>query len=167
MDPRLRSRDDDSGPGPDLEARLARIPFRAPPADLKSACFRPHRSRVEQTSAPDGNPGLWLRLWSDLVRPHPLAWGSLAAAWAVILGLRLTTPDIPSGGREVLVQVPEETRKAAAAERAALMASLRLPESEPSNPAPAQADRKPRRDPKGGGRTLSPRSETPSADRWA
>jgi len=167
MDTRLRSRDDDSGPGPDLEARLARIPFRAPPSDLKAACLRPHRTRVESTTASDGNPGLWRRLWNDLVRPHPLAWGSLAAAWAVILGLRLTTPDIPSAGREVLVQVPEETRKAAAAERAALMASLRLPDAEPATPAPTHADRPPRRDPKGSGRTLSPRSESAAADRWA
>ena len=168
MDTRFRSRDDDSGPGPDLEFRLARTPFLAPPASLKAACLATgHRRSATAEAARETRTGLWLRVWNEIVRPHPLAWGSLAAAWALILGLRLTTPDLTAAERPVLVQVPEETRKAAAAERAALMASLRVPDLEPAPSKPAPAERPPRRVDRGDSRILSPRSQAALSDRFA
>ncbi len=70
----------------DLESHLARLR----PADLPD-----HLRRRLRVAEPLPTPGLrgW---WQAALRPWPLAYAGLLAAWLLILTLRLATPSVPS-----------------------------------------------------------------------
>ncbi len=76
----------------ELAARLGRWQPAAPPADL----LRRLHSAVPMV--PVARPPWWRAAFSvagSLWRPWPLAYAGLAAAWALILALRLLTPVEP------------------------------------------------------------------------
>ena len=116
----------DHGNPDDLESRMARLSFVAPPPDLRAACL----SRAGRRPAVTPGLPLWRRVWDGFLAPHPVLATSLAAAWVTIFGLWFSTPDVgrPVSGRHA--SLPEEDRRALAAQRAELMASLRSNGSE-------------------------------------
>ena len=81
-------------------------------------------------------------------RVSGMAWGALAACWAVIILLRTTTPDVPSGNlpfdREAFLaraaaiecfvatgQLPEESQDSPVIQRLRIEAIFRLPKAAP------------------------------------
>jgi hypothetical protein len=65
-----------------LEQRLARLPLRGLPPDLRSACLRRIPSPTPSAS----------RRFLNLFRPHPWAWSTLAFAWTLCAVLHWTQP---------------------------------------------------------------------------
>jgi hypothetical protein len=103
------------------ESRLARIPLASPPPDLRAACLKAHDSRP----APRDGSTLWHTLWQTLWNEHRWALHGLAAVWAVILGLQLTTPEIPVSVAASRTAMTDETLEFLARQREELMASMR------------------------------------------
>jgi hypothetical protein len=116
----------DSGHPDELEARIAGTTFVAPPHDLRAACL----SRIPRPSVAPATLPLWRRVWDGFLAPHPVLATSLAAAWIAIFGLWFSTPDVGRPATARHARVPEEDRRALAAQRAELMASLRSNGSE-------------------------------------
>jgi anti-sigma factor RsiW len=110
----------DRGNPDDLESRMARLSFVAPPPDLRAACL----SRAGRNPAVVPGLPLWRRVWIEFLAPHPIASVSLAAAWMTIFGLWLATPEVGRSEPGRYARIPEENRRALAAQRAELMASL-------------------------------------------
>ncbi len=86
----------------DFEQRVKRQPLRQMPAEwrqeilsaARQASHLHHASRI--THHVPTSPSLLSTIHhqlSSLLWPHPTAWAGLAAAWAVILGVNLTTRD--------------------------------------------------------------------------
>lgn len=80
-------------PPPNLEDRLARIPRRGLPEDLRKTCVELARDATaprpaRRTPEPTRRSSPWFSwLW-----PHPVAWAGLAAVWCTILALHQFAP---------------------------------------------------------------------------
>lgn len=80
-------------PPPNLEDRIARIPRRGLPEDLRKACVELTRNAaarrpIPAKPAPTRHRSAWIQwLW-----PHPVAWAGLAAVWCTILALHQFAP---------------------------------------------------------------------------
>lgn len=78
-------------PPPNLEDRIARIPRRGLPEDLRQSCrdlariaaAKPVPARASRPAVPSWLSWLW---------PHPTAWAALAAVWCTILALHRLAP---------------------------------------------------------------------------
>jgi hypothetical protein len=103
------------------ESRLARVPLVSLPPELRAACLKAHDSRP----APRDGSTLWHTLWQTLWNEHRWARRGLAAVWAVILGLQLTTPEIPVSVAASRTAMTDETLEFLARQREELMASMR------------------------------------------
>jgi len=103
------------------ESRLARVPLVSLPPELRAACLKAHASRP----APRDGSTLWHTLWQTLWSEHRWALHGLTAAWAVILGLQLTTPETPISVAESRTAMTDETLHFLARQREELMASMR------------------------------------------
>ncbi len=68
----------------DFEQELKRRPIRSIPPKWKRQVLN-----TESVILPS-KPSWSARLW-ELLRPSPVAWGTLAAAWIAIIGLRAAT----------------------------------------------------------------------------
>lgn len=103
------------------ESRLSRVPLVSLPPELRAACLKAHDSRP----APRDGSTLWHTLWQTLWNEHRWALHGLAAVWAVILGLHLTTPEIPVSVAASGTAMTDETLQFLARQREELMASMR------------------------------------------
>ena len=80
-------------PPPNLEDRIAQIPRRGLPEDLRKACVELTRNAaarrpIPAKPAPTRHRSAWIQwLW-----PHPVAWAGLAAVWCTILALHQFAP---------------------------------------------------------------------------
>lgn len=138
---------------PQLEDRLAQVPRRGLPSDLRAACLAQARSETAHPTAPAApEPRRRTSPWFAWLWPHPAAWAGLAAAWCAILALRGLAP-VPinilaaTGPSTPLVLDPDATRQLVL-QREAREESLRplLPPApldidRPRNPAPPSTNR--------------------------
>jgi hypothetical protein len=83
----------------DFEKRLQRQPLRQAPAEWRAEILSAARQAAAPQHAPRNTrhdrPSLLAILRAQLAAllwPRPVAWGALAAAWLVILGLNLSAP---------------------------------------------------------------------------
>lgn len=111
---------------PNLEDRLAQVPRRGLPEDLRKSCLDLARAN-RQSSSPARRHALWFQwLW-----PHPAAWAGLAAVWCTIFALHQFAP-VPvnvlaaTGPSTPLILDPDSTRQLAA-QREAREELLRQP----------------------------------------
>ncbi len=75
----------------DFEKKLERQPMRAVPPAWRAEILR--EARLAAAAQEDEGPVAW---WHELLWPRPMAWGSLAAAWAIIAILHTATPATPT-----------------------------------------------------------------------
>ena len=68
----------------DFEQELKRQPIRSIPPEWRRQVL--NTESVILPSRPSWSDWLW-----ELLRPSPVAWGTLAAAWIAIMGLRVAT----------------------------------------------------------------------------
>lgn len=78
-------------PPSDLEARLARVPRRRLPDDLRQACLDLARTPQANPNPPTPQHRA-VPFWHRWLWPHPAAWATLAAVWCLILALHTAAP---------------------------------------------------------------------------
>ncbi len=83
-------------PPPNLEDRIARIPRRGLPEDLRKACVELTRNAAAPNPCPaqpaKPAPPRHRSAWIQWLWPHPFAWAGLAAVWCTILALHQCAP---------------------------------------------------------------------------
>ena len=133
------------------ESRLSQVPLVSLPPELRAACLKTHASRPASLDGATFLKTLWQTLWNE----HRWALQGLAASWALILGLQLTTPETPISVAESRTTMTDETLHFLARQREELMASMRdgevsdlqgEEETRPSVRRPAPAFPSPRND---------------------
>ena len=116
----------------DFESRLKRQPLRQVPAAWRGEILAAAVSN-SRFSTLDSRPS-WL---STLFWPNPKAWGTLAAAWAVIFAMNIWLRDKPAPVAETLAPPPREVIVALEQQRrlfAELIGQSSAPEAVPQNP---------------------------------
>lgn len=101
---KLLARPDLRTSGPPLESRMAAVPHREAPPELRPRVL----AAAEAARRPTPRERLRRALW-----PHPLAWVALALAWVVAAALWFAGPSLPS---LLAVTPPENLRPAVPAE---------------------------------------------------
>ena len=108
----------------DFEKKLERQPMRAVPAAWRAQILREavvavsdRRNLAQDNRRSEPAAAVW---WRELLRPHPLAWASLAAAWVTIAILHTATPAAPMlvaqqtpSSREAMQRFTEQRRELA------------------------------------------------------
>lgn len=108
----------------DFEQRLQRQPLRSLPSEWRAEILRKAQQAVPlDTSNLCPLPSPWWREW---LWPCPQAWAGLAAAWMIIVGLHLSTPDAASASA-VRVQTSPVQLRQAIQEKLQLLAELNPP----------------------------------------
>ena len=80
-------------PPPNLEDRLAQVPRRGLPDDLRQACLDLARGATAPRPArPASEPTRRSSPWFGWLWPHPVAWAGLATVWCTILALHSLAP---------------------------------------------------------------------------
>jgi hypothetical protein len=75
----------------DFEQRLARHPFREPPAELRAQILQASARATTELPPATG--------WRDWFWPSPWAWGALAALWVIFAGVQLVDQYMADGPR--------------------------------------------------------------------
>ena len=103
------------------ESRLSQVPLVSLPPELRAACLKAHALKPASLDGATFLKTLWQTLWNE----HRWALQGLAASWALILGLQLTTPETPVSVAASRTAMTDETPHFLARQREELMASMR------------------------------------------